>query len=432
LSLHLFVMNPWVHILRPLFLILFVSYAVYISPRLIFDDSLKSWVPPESEIIEDYKTFLEEFQSDAMIIVALVAPEGSGMDLFSASSDSIMDEISQLKHVKSVDPWPPPFLKYKTESPENIKAFFLTFIPPSHLNPNRPELVEELTKLLDSTQLEYHIAGTGVIHKAINDYTNHASKRYLFIGIGVLCILLVFFTRDPGTILKAMGISLGSVAWVIVAAWWFDIRINTVMSILPCLILFYSTSVSVHILNHQGKIEKVIWPTLIAVVTSCVGFSAFLLDQAPLLRDFGLLAIVGLLGGLFWAFVLFYPPGKTAPSAFPFKDKVGFIKKLWNSRVVVAGVVMAVVLLPGAIQVKSEIDTLSVLPRDHRTVLDYKFLEMHLGPNVPVEYRVDISQTSSKELMSWIEQVYEMDMIGGRDREDSEIPDWIRFGKKKH
>ena len=391
------------NILRPLFLILVLSVAVFISPRLVFDDSLRSWVPPESDIINDYKAFLEEFKSDAMIIVALVdVPD----------TDSIARQISELEHVKNVGPWPAPLLKYKTMAPDNIKAIYISFLPPSYLNPNRPALVQEIRDLLDSTGMEYHMAGTGVIHQAINDLTNRSSKKYLLIGIILLSIFLVLFTRDLRTILTSLGISLGSVAWVMIAAYLLDIRFNTIMSLLPSLILFYSTSVSVHILNHQGNIKKVIWPTLIAVLTTCAGFSAFLMDPAPLLRDFGLLAIIGLTGSLFWALVLFYPRESSSPTGIRFKARLASLEMFWNYKSVILGLILVGVLIPGAVRVESKINTLSILPRDHPTVQDYSFIEQNLGPFVPVEYLVDRKMTSHVAVMEWIDDVYELDEVG--------------------
>jgi predicted RND superfamily exporter protein len=405
-------MNSRIKIIGPLLLILSIAATIFFIPRLIFDDSLQSWVPPESQIINDYKTFLAEFKTDALMIVSIVNSKGADEDAFSNAVDSITKQIAGFQHVKSVGSWPPPFLKHKTKSPNNIHSFFISFLPPSHLNPNRPELVQDLTEFLDSANVEYHLAGTGVIHKAINDFTSHASRRYLLIGIALLIILLVVYLRDFQIILKTVGISLGSVSLVLLAAYLLGIQFNMIMSILPCLILFYSTSISIHILNHRGDIRKVLWPTVIAVLTTCAGFSAFLLDPAPLLRDFGLLAIVGLVGGLFWALILFYPDHGSLRADLPFKNKIHFIEKLWNSSSLFVGIILFAFLIPGVFRIKSEINILSTLPGGHRTVQDYLFIEKNVGPYVPVEYCVDISQTNSQDLSNWIEAVYSLDKVG--------------------
>jgi predicted RND superfamily exporter protein len=396
-------MHTRINILSPVILILFLFTAGFISPKLVFDDSLQSWVPPESAIIEDYQAFLEEFKTDAIIIVALNDP---------VYLDSIALGLSQLDHIEKVGPWPPPFLKYKTKPPDRVKALYVSYLPPSHLNPNRPELIAGMEELMDSYGVEYHIAGTGVIHKAINDFTSRASKRYLVMAIMLLCVFLVLFTCDLRTVLKTFGISLGSVAWVMIAAYLLDIRFNTIMSLLPCLILFYSTSVSVHILNHHGEIKKVIWPTLIAVITTCAGFSAFLLDPAPLLQDFGLLAIIGLVGSLFWSLLLFDFQKGHFTARIRFRKQLGFIKSLWNSKTVLTGVVIAAIMLPGSFRIQSEIDIMSVLPNDHPAVQDYIFIEKNFGPYVPVEYEVDLLQTPQDDLREWIDAVYDLDKVG--------------------
>ena len=405
-------MYSWLKLYRALFLVLVLSVTVLIFPRLTFDDSLQSWVPPDSEIINNYKTFLQAFKSDAFILVSIVDSASGDPDSFSVIIDDLIHQVSQLEHVQNVGRWPPPFLKYKNSPPEYIHSFYFTFLPPSHMNPNRPDLVQNLQDLLNMTGVDYHLAGTGVVHKAVNELTNRASKLYLGIGIGVILILLVLFVRNFQIVIKTIGISMGSVAFVLLAAYLLDVKFNTIMSILPCLILFYSTSVSVHILNHHGDIRKVLWPTLIAVFTTCAGFSAFLLDSAPLLQEFGLLAIIGLIGGLFWALVLYYPHKDYKRSEIRFKRKLHIIEKWWNSRSLYLGIILIIVLIPGALRIQSEIDIFSIFPKDHRTVQDYHFIEKHVGPFVPIEYQVDIQHTDHQVVRDWIEAVYQIEKVG--------------------
>ena len=405
-------MNSWLKIYRTLLLVLVLSVTVVIFPRLIFDDSLQSWVPEDSEIINDYKTFLEAFKSDAFILVSIVDSSREGQDTFSIIIDDLISQASQLEHVQTARRWPPLFLKHKQSPPEHIHSFYITFLPPSHVNPNRPDLVQNLRDLLDRAEVNYHLAGTGVIHEAINETTSRSSKLYLGIGFALLLILLVLFVKDPEVIMKTIGIALGSVAFMLLAAYLLNVKFNTIMSILPCLILFYSTSVSVHILNHKGDIRKVFWPTLTAVLTTCAGFSAFLLDAAPLLQDFGLLAIAGLIGSLFWALVLYYPPKDMVRTEIRFKKRLHIIEKWWHIRSLWLGIILLILLIPGVLRIRSEIDIFSALPKNHKTVRDYHFIENHVGYFMPVEYRVDIDRTDRKELIDWMEAVYQIDEVG--------------------
>ena len=169
-------MKSWIKILIALFLLLTLSVTGLILHRLTFDDSLQNWVPPNSEIINDYKTFLNEFNTDALIILSIVDKKDKGRDSFSVTLDSLVKQITRLEHVVTCGKWPPPFLRYKTSPKQNNHSFYITFLPPSHLNPNRPELVQNLRDILQKAGVEYHIAGTGVIHKAINDMTRQGFK----------------------------------------------------------------------------------------------------------------------------------------------------------------------------------------------------------------------------------------------------------------
>lgn len=393
-------------------LLLFLSLAVYIAPKLVFNDSLENWVPPDSEIIHNYQEFLEKFKTDALILISLVDSSNSDHARLNGIVDQLMDTIKQMTHVEKVGKWPPPYLQYKHESPQSIQSFYLTFIPPSHLNPNRPDLVEDLRRLLNSIKVDYHMAGTGVIHEAINDTTSKASLRYLVIGNIMLIILLFIFLRNIRTIIKTVGIALGSVSFLFIMAWLFKIEFNMIMSVLPVLILFYSTSVSIHILNHQGDIKKVIKPTIVAVLTTCAGFGAFLLDTAPVLQDFGFLAICGLAGTLFWAVILFYPKHYNNRTLKLHRERIFKLEKWWNRRTLLIGSVIMLIFLPGVFLIKSEIKSLSILPRNNKIVQDYAFIEENVGPTIPVEYQVDLKKTSTAEVRNWMNTVYKLDEIG--------------------
>jgi predicted RND superfamily exporter protein len=399
-------------IIRVIVLLLFLTLVFLVAPRITFNDTLENWIPPDSQIIHDYKSFLEEFQSDAIILITLEDPGNIEADHLDLMIEELIDSIKQLDNILEVRHWPPPYLQSKASKDEKLRSLYLTFIPPSHLDPNRPELVSKLHELLANMDLEYHMAGTGVIHKAINDMARKSSLRYLILGNVILLILLIIFLRDYRFILKTIGIALGSVGFIIIVAYLLKIEFNMIMSILPCLILFYGTSISIHILNHAGDIKKVIWPTIIAVITTCAGFSAFLFDSASLLRDFGLLAISGLLGGLFWAIFLYYPStGRVTKDLF-IKPAILRLEKYWNNRSLYLGLAILLLMIPGVIMIKAEIKTMAILPRDNKTVQDYSFIEQHVSYIIPVEYQVDLKKTSSAEVREWMKAVYQLDEIG--------------------
>lgn len=402
-----------ISILRSILLVLFLVSMAFIIPNLTIDDSIQNWLPRDLNLINDYKNFLENFKSDAIIIISIVDSSEKSSKPISMVIDKLIQEISNLPHVTNVMNWPPPFLRSKTKPAQNIHSFFLTFRPPSHMNPNRPELIDEVTKILETAGVEYHIAGTGVIHKAINEETKQASRKFLGIGLFILLLFLILILRNIQIVLKTIGISLGGVAVVLLTAYLLKIEFNMAIAILPILIMFYSTSVSVHIFNHGGAFKKILWPTLTAVLTTCAGFSVFLLEPIPLLRDFGLLAISGLVGGFLWAAIFYFPRTSQHQIQFPYRERIHKMQNLWNIKSLALGIVLLAVFIPGALKIKSEININSTLPSDNQSLMDYFFIEKNVGLYMPIEYLVNIGQVVSQDVRLWIEDVYQLENVGG-------------------
>jgi len=392
-----------------LMLVLFIS--ALIAPKLTFDDSLRNWIPRGEEIIGDYQAFLKDFRSDALLIVSM-SKSSEMMQKSSIPLGILMEQIRKLPHVHTVMHWPPPFLRYKVKPSQNMESFFITYLPPSLWNPNRPDLIQKITNILKASGREFHLAGTGVIHKAINDRTRNATRRFLAIGLTALFLFLLLLTRDVQVVLKTISISLGSVAFMVIAAYLFKIQINMIMSMLPILILFYSSSISVHILNHHNNFKIVFWPTVTAVLTTCAGFSTFLFESAPLLWRFGLLAIVGLIGGFFWAVLLFLPDKNSSQTELPYKNKLVWIKKSWTTKSLWISLILLVFLIPPALRVQSEINPHSLLPVHDRAIRDYLFIEKKVSPYIPIEYRVNLTKARSLDVREWIEAVYQIKEVG--------------------
>ena len=414
-------------ILRFVPLILFLGLTLVLSGGMKFNDSLQNWVPENSEIMNNYRSFLAEFKTDALIIVAITGSDKKNDDDLKKSIDEIKQKIRRLPHVLTVINWPPPFLRYKVKLNPDIQSFFLTYSPPSHNNPNRPDLIKNITDCLDTAGLQYHLAGTGVVHKAINDMTKSASRQFLTIGMIILLLFLILLLRNTRIILKTIGISLGGVACILFTACLLKIKFNMGMSVLPVLILFYGTSISVHILNHGGDYKRIFWPTLTAVLTTCAGFAVFLAESIPLLRDFGLLAISGLIGGFLWATLLFYQKKNTNLTSLPYREKLHSFQNLWNFKSMIVGFFLFIILVPGAMRIKSEINTYSILPKNHPVIKDYQYIREHAGSCLPIEYLVDI-KNDPEDVRNWIENVYRLDKVEAV-MSYLAIPGWINPGQ---
>ncbi len=120
--------------IRLVLLLLFLGVAGLLSRHLEFDDSLERWIPEDFPRVEEYESFLENFRSDALVIVSLVGSDPRDAGAPPAALDTLIRKISELEHVTSAMRWPPPFLRSKVTQAEGIHSLFFTFSPPSHLS----------------------------------------------------------------------------------------------------------------------------------------------------------------------------------------------------------------------------------------------------------------------------------------------------------
>ena len=166
-----------IKISRFIFLILFVILAIHYLPKIEFENSLENWVPAASTKISVYKKFLKEFGGDALLMIVFRDSNGFKSEETRQHMNEFRKKLQTLPEVKKVLKYPIPLYRLKKSPDESINTFLVTFSPPSPVNPNRPELLLNIQDLLKNIPIECHIAGTGVLHKAINDETQKEDNK---------------------------------------------------------------------------------------------------------------------------------------------------------------------------------------------------------------------------------------------------------------
>lgn len=393
--------------------LLFAVLLVRLLPSIRIDNSLERWVPPASPEIARYKAFLEEFGGDAALLVAFRDPDGFESDGSQAALLDFWERVEGLPEINSVSLFPPPFYRLKRRPDDSLRAVMLTFTPPSHLNPNRPELLAVVRRLLTDIPLESHLAGTGVLHEAINEETQKYTRLFTVLGLLFLSGLLLLVLKSPRAFLMTVGVSAGGVGTLLMAAAAFRIPLSLVSAILPVLVLFYGTSGSLHVLFHRGDFRQVLGPCLMAVATTAIGFLTFLPSSIPLLKDFAILASAGIAGGFFWALFLFFP------KRYSFVPRADIERAFRRLRVpshrafLLLFLAAAAAAVPGFLKLRADIHSLDSLSPANPSVIDLHFVETHISRFVPLEYTVDADRAGPAGLSAWISAVLELDEVDG-------------------
>jgi predicted RND superfamily exporter protein len=398
---------------RLIFVVLFAFLLFRYLPRVKFENSLERWIPESSKVKATYKEFLKKFKGDTLLVIAFRESDDLEQEEVKRQIVVVQKQIRALPHVSNVFDWPFPLFRLKRYPSEKTYSFIVAFPPPSHLNPNRPELLEKIENILEKIPVESHIAGTGVIHRAINEETRRSTILFLSMGILVLSILLFVILKRLSAFLLTIGISLGGVCTLLLSSAILNIPLSMISIILPVLTLFYGASNSLHILFHNGNFKKVFMPCFVATLTTCISFFVFLADPIPVLRDFAVLAMAGILGGLLWAFIFFFP-------WFYFYVPRGNLTKRFYSfptpsrlNILLLFVGFLLVLIPGVTRLKSEIYSLSVLSPSNQSVLDHQFIERHVGNYIPLEFTVEIDKANDDAVNRWISYVLAFREVNG-------------------
>ena len=148
-------------------------------------------------------------------------------------------------------------------------------------------------------------------------------------------------------------------------------------------------------------------------MSTCIGFLIFILDPIPLLRDFAILAILGLLGSLLWLFLFFFL------SKFSFRPKKYFAKVfhripiLSSTTILFISFIIVLFMLPGINNLRTDMFPLSFISSSNPRTLDYYFIERNVGNIIPMEYIVEIDRVRPESVKHWISSVLKLKEIGG-------------------
>ena len=222
-------------IFRFLILISFITGSCYLAPYIEIDNSVERWLPKNSKKTILYKQFLNDFNSDALLILTFenLIPTHIEEEVVNR-----MESLKKEEHVIKVSTWPINNIRHKKKKNNNIRTYVVRFKPKSHLNPNRPDLIDKINDLFVDLGDGFHLAGTGVIHHAINQQTEKALGNNLLVGLFLLLVVLIVLIRSPIVVMQTIFVSLGGISSIIYISVIFNIPFSLAHTIIPIIVLF--------------------------------------------------------------------------------------------------------------------------------------------------------------------------------------------------
>jgi len=285
----------------------------------------------------------------------------------------------------------------------------------------REKLVLAIQKECDlfaqKEQLQLHYSGLPYI-RVINSI-RIKSEIYMFSALALgLCIVILFlFFRSFKAVLIPVTIVLIGVIWALGMMGWFGFKITLLTGMVPSLLIVIGVPNSIYMLNkyhhevrdHGNKIKalqrviiKIGNATFLTNLTTASGFATFLITNSDILREFGIIASLNIMGlfllsilliPIFYSFIK--PPQQRHIKHLENKTVEKIINKLiyitlhHRKTVYIVTMIIVAMGLYGITLIKSSGYMVDDIPENDVIYKDLKFFEKHFDGLMPLEIIVD-------------------------------------------
>jgi len=307
--------------------------------------------------------------------------------------------------------------------------FYIQLNPTPTIESKRKDILNEIKTLIEQNYSDYYLTGPPVLNEA---YSKGIYKESLVFGsLTVLFITLMLLFMLPNK--RYLIVSLLSVAvpvsilFGIITS--FGFALNMISMLIPTILMVYSVSDAVHIINIYHKeglknkfssktellaiaIKKSFVPCFYTTLTTFVGYFALYLSPLPAFKNMGVFTCIG----LFLSFVLVYVIAiigfsfmsldfKSTKPLFTIKgfSQNGFVTWLntftsvYQNKIILVFTLILFYGIYSIFQVKIDTDSSNLLA-EGKTKQDARFVETNL--NGSSRMQLDISAINGDKIIS--------------------------------
>ncbi len=428
-----------------------------------FSSSQANLLPDDHPVNVEYETFLEQFGEDGNAVVfaikdtALYSPENfnrwnklSKQLAAFPEVDFVLstDNIQELVKNKEKETFElQPLIKKQPETQKEIDSIT------SHLFNNMPFyesllfnkksktirtvmyldkdivntsvrkdfILQDMSSLVESfeeeTNLDVRISGMPYIRTKNSQNIIGEIGVFIMAALGVTSLLFFFFFRSLRATLISMGVVIVGVMWAFGILGLLQYEITVLTALIPPLIIVigipnciflinkYQQEIKKHgnqALSLQRVIAKIGNATLMTNVTTASGFATFIVTDSKLLKEFGIVASINIIGIFILSLLIipiiysFLHPPKTKHLKHLNKKWIdGFVN--WTVRVVreqriaiyATSIVLLVMSIIGIYQIDISGSIIEDMPKKEQFFKDIRFFEKEFDGIMPVEIVID-------------------------------------------
>lgn len=304
----------------------------------------------------------------------------------------------------------------------------------------RIEIVEGIHSIAKEFSLKTHLklyySGLPYIRTEVSKKIKRELSLFIFLAGLVVIIILYLLFRSFKAVAISMTIVAIAVIWTFATVSLFGFEITILTGMLPPLLIVIGVPNSIFLINkylqeyalHGNKIkalQRVIKKTGSAIfltnLTTAAGFGTFILTTSDILKEFGIVASLNVLGIFVLSLLIiptvfsFVSPPKLRHTkhldgnfVIKFIDFLVHITENYRKWVYILSGVLVAFGIYGITLIKTTGYMVDDIPKDDPIYTDLKFFEKNFGGLMPFEILIDTKKKKGAQKLSTLKKVDEL------------------------
>lgn len=315
-----------------------------------------------------------------------------------------------------------PFYKYFLYNPETNAFLMALRINKQVLNSaQRNAIVQDIIQLCDSfgkqQEVTMHYSGLPLIRTVMATQVQREMILFIVLSFVLTAVILAMFFRSFMAVFASMLVVAAGVIWSQGTIFLLGYKITLLTALIPPLIVVIGIPNCVYLLNkyhaeyhrHGNKMKALLRMvdrmgivTLFTNLTAAIGFGVFFFTKSTLLKEFGLVAGLNIMGIFFISLIFipalfsFLPPPKGRHTNYLESKWITKILEtitnwVFGNRKWIYGSTIAVciVALIGIMRLNNVGHIVDDLPKSGKVYQDLLFFENHFRGVMPLEIVID-------------------------------------------
>lgn len=410
------------------------------------------------DFFNDYGKLAKDVDSVEAVENVLSIPGAITLEKDTVTEKLKVTPLAVNNHIANVDSFKAAFLNlpfyrnflYNQETGAYLMA---VRIDKTVLNsPKRAGVIKEILALGDAFgkqhNVEMHYSGLPLIRTQMATKVETEMRLFLIVSLILTAVILILFFRSFMAVLASMLVVATGVVWSMGTIVLLGYKITILTALIPPLVVVIGIPNCVYLLNRYHyeyarnpnkmrsllrMVDRMGIVTFFTNLTAAIGFGVFFFTKSTLLKEFGLVAGINILGLFFIslifipAFFSFLPPPNVRHTKYL---ESGWITKLltritnWvfghRAWIYGATIILSALSVWGMMRLKNDAHIVDDLPQSDKVSIDLKFFERNFRGVMPLEIVVDTRRKNG---------VLSLDALGRIDRVTQYLQSYPEIGK---